>query len=160
MDLISSVGRESVRYTALSKLVLVRISLQHHFFFINVEKVKRQFLSMFGNVPFVLICIFKPFFFFSNHYFSFPTLKITTEAVSPFGNTFSLFKEWKRLYKISKFNGSQLAKMKRVFLTCPCHNIYRDEAAGLKSCKCTWKITIFVNMWNLGQFREKLIFCQ
>ena len=33
-------------------------------FFINVEKVKRQFLSMFENVSFVLICIFKPFFFF------------------------------------------------------------------------------------------------
>ena len=28
--------------------------------------------------------------------------------------------------------------------------IYRDEAVGLKSCKNTWKITIFVKMWNLG----------
>ena len=34
-------------------------------------------------------------------------------------------------------------KWKRVFLTCPCHKIYRDEAVGLKSCKYTWKITIF-----------------
>ena len=51
---------------------------------------------MFGNVSFVLICIFKPFFFL-NHYFSFSTLKITTEAVSPFGNTFDLFSEWKRV---------------------------------------------------------------
>ena len=41
---------------------------------------------------------------------------------------------------------------KRVFLTCPCHEIYKDEAVGLKSCKCTWKITIYMNMWNLGQF--------
>ena len=49
---------------------------------------------------------------------------------------------------------------KRVFLTCPCHKIYKDEAVGLKSCKYTWKITIYVNMWNLGQFREILIFCQ
>ena len=49
---------------------------------------------------------------------------------------------------------------KRVFLTCPCHEIYKDEAVGLKSCKYTWKITIYVNMWNLGQFREILIFCQ
>ena len=57
------------------------------------------------------------------------------------------------------FNGWQLAKMKRVFLTCPCHKIYRDEAVGLKSCKNTWKITIFVKMWNLGQYRENLIFC-
>ena len=51
-------------------------------------------------------------------------------------------------------------KWKRVFLTCPCHEIYRDEAVGLKSCKYTWKITIFVKMWNLGQYRENLIFCQ
>ena len=51
-------------------------------------------------------------------------------------------------------------KWKRVFLTCPCHKIYRDEAVGLKSCKYTWKITIFVKMWNLGQYRENLILCQ
>ena len=51
-------------------------------------------------------------------------------------------------------------KWKRVFLTCPCHKIYRDEAVGLKSCKYTWKITIFVKMWILGQYRENLIFCQ
>ena len=34
-------------------------------------------------------------------------------------------------------NGSQLAKMKRVSLTCPCHKICRDEADRLKSCKYT-----------------------
>ena len=51
-------------------------------------------------------------------------------------------------------------KWKRVFLTCPCHKIYRGEAVGLKSCKYTWKITIFVKMWNLGQYRENLICCQ
>ena len=51
-------------------------------------------------------------------------------------------------------------KWKRVFLTCPCRTIYRDEAVGLKSCKYTWKSTIFVKMWNLGQYRENLIFCQ
>ena len=50
-------------------------------------------------------------------------------------------------------------KWKRVFLTCPCQKIYRDEAVRLKSCKYTWKITIFVKMWNLGQYRENLIFC-
>ena len=33
-------------------------------------------------------------------------------------------------------------KWKRVFLTCPCHEIYRDEAVGLKSYKYAWKITI------------------
>ena len=37
-------------------------------------------------------------------------------------------------------------KWKRVFPTCPCHKIYRDEAVGLKSYKYTWKITIFVKM--------------
>ena len=57
-------------------------------------------------------------------------------------------------------NGSQLAKMKRVFLTCPCHEIYKDEVVGLKSCKYTLKITIVVNIWNLGEFCENLIFCQ
>ena len=56
--------------------------------------------------------------------------------------------------------GGNWQKWKRVFLTCSCHEIYRDEAVGLKSCKNTWKITIFVKMWNLGQYRENLIFCQ
>ena len=51
-------------------------------------------------------------------------------------------------------------KWKRVFLTCSCHKICRDEAVGLKSCKYTWKITIFVKMWNLGQYLEKLKFGQ
>ena len=31
-------------------------------------------------------------------------------------------------------------------------------ADGLKSCKYTWKITIFMKMWKLGQYRENLIF--
>ena len=51
-------------------------------------------------------------------------------------------------------------KWNRVFLTCPCHKIYRDEAVGLISRNYTWKITIFVKMWNLGQYRENLKFCQ
>ena len=59
-----------------------------------------------------------------------------------------------------KLTGGNWQKWKRVFLTCHCHKIYRDEAVGLKSCKNTWKITIFVKMWNLGQYRENLIFCQ
>ena len=41
--------------------------------------------------------------------------------------------------KIFVVNGSQLAKMKKVFLTCPCDEIYRDKTVGLKSCKYTWK---------------------
>ena len=68
--------------------------------------------------------------------------------------------KYSKTQKADILNGSQLAKMKRVFLTCPCHKIYRGEAFGLKSCKYTWKITIFVKMWNLGQFCENLIFCQ
>ena len=51
-------------------------------------------------------------------------------------------------------------KWKSIFLTCPCHEIYRVEAVGLKNSNYTLKIKIFVNMWNLGQFRENLIFCQ
>ena len=51
-------------------------------------------------------------------------------------------------------------KWKRVFLTCPGHKIYRDEAVVLKNYKYTWKITIFVKMWNLGQYRKNFIFCQ
>ena len=35
-------------------------------------------------------------------------------------------------------NGSQLAKIKSRFLTCPCHKIYRDEAVGLKGCNYTY----------------------
>ena len=50
----------------------------------------------------------------------------------------------------SRLNGSQLAKMKKSIPEMSCHKIYRDEAVGLKSCKYTWKITIFVKMWNLG----------
>ena len=59
---------------------------------------------------------------------------------------------------LSTLTGGNWQKWKRVFLTCHCHEIYRDEAVGLKSCKNTWKITIFVKMWNLGQYRENLIF--
>ena len=60
---------------------------------------------------------------------------------------------------ILPLTGGNWQKWKRVFLTYPCHE-NRDEAVGLKSCKNTWKITIFVKMWNLGQYRENLIFCQ
>ena len=42
---------------------------------------------------------------------------------------------------------------KRVFLPCYCHETYWVEAVRLK-------ITILVNMSNLGQFLEKSIFCQ
>ena len=64
------------------------------------------------------------------------------------------------IYLFYILTGGNWQKWKRVFLTCPCHEIYRDETVGLKSCKNTLKITIFVKMWNLGQYRENLIFCQ
>ena len=41
-------------------------------------------------------------------------------------------------------------KWKRVFLTCPCHKIYRDEAVGLKTCQYTWKNTIFFENMKFG----------
>ena len=58
-------------------------------------------------------------------------------------------------------NGIHLPKNEKVesrFLTCLCHKIYRVEALGLKSFNYTFKVKIFVSMWNLGQFCEKLIF--
>ena len=67
---------------------------------------------------------------------------------------------WSNIKLKVSLTGGNWQKWKRVFLTCPCHEIYRDEAVGLKSCKNTWKITIFVKMWKLGQYRENLIFCQ
>ena len=66
-------------------------------------------------------------------------------------------REWENSFCLTAHNWQ---KWKRVFLTCLCHKIYRDKAVGLKSCKYTWKITIFVKMWNLGQYHENLIFCQ
>ena len=42
----------------------------------------------------------------------------------------------KRIFKFElQLTGGNWQKWKRVFLTCPCHEIYRDEAVGLKSCK-------------------------
>ena len=55
---------------------------------------------------------------------------------------------------LSHLTSHNWQKWKRVFLTRPCHKIYRDEAVGLKCCKYTWKIPIFVKMWNLRQYRE------
>ena len=49
-------------------------------------------------------------------------------------------------------------KWKSRFRTCPCHKIYRVEAVCLSNH--TLKITIFVNMLNVRQFRENLMFCQ
>ena len=62
---------------------------------------------------------------------------------------FCIYYHWLRsLFSIRRnmLTGGNWQKWKRVFLTCPCHKIYRDEAVGLKSWKNTWKITIFVKM--------------
>ena len=48
-------------------------------------------------------------------------------------------------------------KWKSTFPTCPCHEIYSEEAVCVKSYNYTWKITIFVNMCNLGQFLENFV---
>ena len=51
-------------------------------------------------------------------------------------------------------------KWKSIFFTCHCHKIYRVGAVVLSINNYTLKITILVNMWNLEQFRKKLIFCK
>ena len=61
---------------------------------------------------------------------------------------------------INVINGSQLAKMKEYSWHVPAIKFIGDEVVVLKTCKYTWKITIFVKMWNLGQYLENLIFCQ
>ena len=59
-----------------------------------------------------------------------------------------------------KLTAHNWQKWKRVFLTCPCHEIYREQMVGLKNFNYTLKIVIFVKMLNLGQNRENCIFCQ
>ena len=46
-------------------------------------------------------------------------------------------------------NGSQLAKWKSRFLTCPCHKIYREEAVGLK-VQLYFKYYAFCEYVNFG----------
>ena len=59
-----------------------------------------------------------------------------------------------------QLNGLQRTKNEKVdSLHVPAIKLYRVEAVGLSLYIYTFKITIFVNMWNLGQFRENLIFC-
>ena len=60
----------------------------------------------------------------------------------------------KRTRKENILTAQNWQKWKKVFLSCYCHEIYRKEADGVKDSNYTWKITMFVNMWNLGQFLE------
>ena len=45
---------------------------------------------------------------------------------------------------------------KSTFFTCPRYKMYRVEAGNLKRFTYTYKITIFVSMWNLRLFCKKL----
>ena len=63
---------------------------------------------------------------------------------------------WLCQRKCVDINDSQLAKMEKKIPTCLCHKIHRVEAVGLSLFNYILKITIFVNMWNVGLFRENL----
>ena len=54
-----------------------------------------------------------------------------------------------------EFKGSQLSS---TLYTCPCHKMYREEAFGLALSNYTFEITIFMSMYNLGQFCKSLYF--
>ena len=82
--------------------------------------------------------------------YAMPSFNFKLLVLLCFVTTYILF----GFYAWVTLTGGNWQKWKRVFLTCPCHEIYRDEAVGLKSCKNTWKITIFVKMWNLGQIMK------
>ena len=59
----------------------------------------------------------------------------------------SYFFKVMKLYISFDLTAHNWQKWKRVFLTCPCHKIYRGEAVGLESCKHTWKLRF---MWICG----------
>ena len=88
---------------------------------------------------------------FGNILFHLPTIQYIISNISETHR----FSPQMRLiaYPDHKTTAHNWQKWKRVFLTCPCHKIHRVEAVGLKTTKYTWKIIIFVNMWNLEQFR-------
>ena len=65
----------------------------------------------------------------------------------------------------SNLTGGNWQKWKRVFLTCPCRKIYRDEAVGLKSCKYIilenlrnlWKWEIWGNIAKIWYFASNFL---
>ena len=59
-----------------------------------------------------------------------------------------------KCYGSLQVKGSQLAKMEKYIPINTCHKIDREEVVDLKNANYTLKITIIVNMWNLGQFCE------
>ena len=96
------------------------------------------------------------------------TVRLATALIMPIWGPSYIWRNWTILdspvlsfvaFGWVRVNSSQVAKWKSRSLTCHCHEIYRDEAVCLKSSNHTLKNTIFVNIWNLGQIRENLIFC-
>ena len=84
--------------------------------------------------------------FFINFWMFHLYLRRPTSVKSPLPMCYITFDGYKKsagfqpnLHYIMCLTGGNWQKWKRVFLTCPCHKIYRDEAVGLKSCKNTWK---------------------
>ena len=69
--------------------------------------------------------------------FHWDTLHLSDYGYSMFLNTLMPCAIFSVIIHIYVFNWWQLAKMKKSIPTCPCHEIYRDEAVGLKSCKNT-----------------------
>ena len=96
------------------------------------------------------------------------THQIVTLQISVI-SAFSVFSDFSLLYLpiinlwliSSKWNwltDGNWQKWKRVFLTCPCHEIYRDEAVGLKVAKILeklrylWKCEIWGNIVKIWYF--------
>ena len=103
------------------------------------------------NTPHSLQSMLNALFNQKNHIFdpNLKTLNTCRLASSRFAfstifspETLKTSSAYRTLKQANGLTGGNWQKWKRVFLTCPCHKIYRDEAVGLKSCKNTWKITI------------------
>ena len=72
-----------------------------------------------------------------------PKINIVSHSRSP-QNLIESVEDLENPTTINRLMAHNWQKWKSVFLTCSCHKTYRDEAVGLKSCKYTWKIKIFV----------------
>ena len=61
---------------------------------------------------------------------------------------------------INQLTAHNWQKWKRMFLTCACHVIYRDEAVDLKTCKYTLKFYDLCEYVEFGAISWKWIFGQ
>ena len=115
--------------------------------FVRGKRSKIKFVAVYETGFILFIYSFFYCFLFSFLFFYFFPYELT---LSNSGTEYevNLYSEsvTDLIFNLLTFNltGGNWQKWKRVFLTCPCHKIYRDEAVGLKSCKNTWKLTIFV----------------